>query len=100
MLFGKAVGFCRKNVQAVLEWADCLVITEKPSVEATRAIAASGLPIIDVAGVWAAARAASSRIEINNLSGLCAYGLSKILTIDFFSWIHCGIDRRQSVSCG
>ena len=50
----------QENLQAVLEWADCLVITQKPSVEATRAIAASGLPIIDVAGVWAAARAASS----------------------------------------
>jgi GDP-mannose 6-dehydrogenase len=48
------------SLQGVLGWADCLVITQKPSIENTRAIAASGLPVIDLAGVWTAARAAST----------------------------------------
>lgn len=48
------------SLQSVLGWADCVVVTQKPVAETTRAIAASGLPVIDVAGVWAAARAASA----------------------------------------
>jgi GDP-mannose 6-dehydrogenase len=47
------------SLKGVLDWADCLVITQKPSPENTRVIAASGLPVIDLAGVWTAARAAS-----------------------------------------
>jgi GDP-mannose 6-dehydrogenase len=48
-----------KTLDAVLAWADCVVVTQKPSAESTRAIAASGLPVIDLAGVWTAARVAS-----------------------------------------
>ena len=52
-------GLLQSSLEGVLSWADCLVITQKPSAEHTRAIAASGLRIIDLAGVWGAARAAS-----------------------------------------
>lgn len=45
-------------LEEVLGWADRLVVTQKPPAAVIRSIAASGLPVTDVAGVWTAARAA------------------------------------------
>lgn len=55
------IGRLLTPLQDVLGWADQLVITHKPASAVTRAIIASGLPVIDVAGVWALASAAASQ---------------------------------------
>ena len=38
------------RLEDVLAWCDCLVVTQKPGLEAARAIAAAGRPVIDLAG--------------------------------------------------
>jgi GDP-mannose 6-dehydrogenase len=38
-----------KDLESLLEWADAIVVTQKPSAGARDAIAASGLPVLDVA---------------------------------------------------
>jgi GDP-mannose 6-dehydrogenase len=52
------IGRLLRPLEEVLSWSDQLVVTQKPAAATSRAIAASGLPVIDVAGVWAATRVA------------------------------------------
>ena len=44
--------------QEVLQWCECLVMTQKPTQELARGIARSGKPVVDLAGALLA-RAAS-----------------------------------------
>jgi len=39
------------SLEEVLAWCDCLVVTQRPAVEAAGKIAAAGKPVIDLAGV-------------------------------------------------
>ena len=39
------------GLEEVLAWCDCLVVTQRPTVEAAGKIAAAGKPVIDLAGV-------------------------------------------------
>jgi GDP-mannose 6-dehydrogenase len=38
------------DLEEVLAWCDCLVVTQKPAVEAAKKIASAGKPVIDLAG--------------------------------------------------
>jgi GDP-mannose 6-dehydrogenase len=38
------------DLEEVLAWCDCLVVTQKPAVEVAKRIASAGKPVIDLAG--------------------------------------------------
>ena len=43
-------GYMASDLEEVLAWCDCLVVTQKPAAEAARRIASAGKPVIDLAG--------------------------------------------------
>jgi GDP-mannose 6-dehydrogenase len=58
------IGRLLRPLEEVLSWSDRLVVTQKPAIATARAIAASGIAVTDVAGVWSAARVADQKNSI------------------------------------